>query len=33
LIATLRAANNLPPNLSFDPLFEPLRADARYRNP
>ncbi len=30
LIATLRAANNLPPNLAFDPLFAPLRKDERY---
>jgi hypothetical protein len=29
-MAALRAANNLPPNLAFDPLFEPLRNDDRY---
>ena len=30
MIGALRAANNLPPNLAFDPLFEPLRKDERY---
>jgi hypothetical protein len=30
LIATLRAANHLPANLAFDPLFAPLRKDERY---
>jgi TolB-like protein/Flp pilus assembly protein TadD len=30
MMAALRAANNLPPNLAFDPLFEPLRNDDRY---
>ena len=30
MIAALGAANNLPPNLAFDPLFEPLRNDERY---
>ena len=30
LIGQLRAANNLPRNLVFDPLFEPLRGDERY---
>jgi hypothetical protein len=33
MMAALRVANNLPPNLAFDPLFEALRNDARYRNP
>jgi hypothetical protein len=30
MMAALRAANNLPPNPAFDPLFEPLRNDDRY---
>jgi TolB-like protein/Flp pilus assembly protein TadD len=30
--ATLKAQDNLPPNLAFDPLFAALRADARYKN-
>ena len=30
MMAELSAANNLPPNLAFDPLFEPLRNDDRY---
>jgi tetratricopeptide (TPR) repeat protein len=30
LVAALRSQDNLPPNLRFDPMFEPLRADARY---
>ena len=29
LIATPRATNNLPPNLAFDQLSEPLRTDER----
>jgi Flp pilus assembly protein TadD len=30
LLTKLHASGNLPPNLGFDPLFEALRADARY---
>lgn len=30
MLDAIRAANNLPPNLAFDPLFEPLRNDERY---
>lgn len=30
LLTRLRASGNLPPNLAFDPLFDALRADARY---
>lgn len=30
IMTALRAANKLPPNLAFDPLFEPLRTDERY---
>jgi len=29
-VAALRSQDNLPLNLQFDPLFEPLRADDRY---
>jgi hypothetical protein len=30
MMAALRTTNNLPPNLAFDPVFEPLRNDDRY---
>jgi hypothetical protein len=30
VLTRLRAIGNLPPNLAFDPLFDALRADARY---
>jgi hypothetical protein len=30
LFAELTKASNLPPNIAFDPMFEPLRADPRY---
>lgn len=30
LFEQLRNGGNLPPNLAFDPLFEPLRGDSRF---
>ena len=30
LAEQLRTDGNLPPNLAFDPLFEPLRGDPRF---
>jgi hypothetical protein len=30
LLTRLRASGNLPPNLACDPLFDTLRADARF---
>jgi len=30
LLARLEQSTNLPPNIAFDPLFAPLRADPRY---